>query len=143
MLKEIVSISGRPGLYRFVSQGKGRIIVESLVDGKRLAASGRDKVIGLRDVAMYTVTDDVPLAQVLDNAYKALEGKPVDVKALSDAEARELFATILPSFDEDRVRTSDIRKLLQWYNILIAAGFDHFTEPSEKSEKSEPSDTPA
>lgn len=138
MLKQIVSISGRPGLYKLVSQGKGRIIVESVTDHKRLAASGRDKVVGLGEVAMYTTGEDVPLAEVLDKAYARLEGKTVDAKHMADDEVRALFAEILPDYDDERVRNSDIRKLLSWYNILVTAGFDHFSEkPAEDAESQE------
>lgn len=130
MLKGIVSIAGKPGLYKVISSGKGSLIVEQLGANKRLPVYARDRVISLADVAMYTDEDDVPLGQVLTSLKEVAEGKEVDIKAVEAGEGlREYFGKVLPSFDRDRVHISDIRKLLSWYNILIAAGETDFTEP--------------
>jgi len=120
MLKGILSISGKPGLFRLVSQGKNSIIVESLSTGKRMPVQARDRIISLADVAMYTVEEDVALADVLTSLSAVAGGKAVDSKALADAEVRGMFAEVLPAFDRERVHTSDIRKLLSWYNLLLA-----------------------
>lgn len=122
------------------------LVVESLQTGKRMPAYARDKVISLGDVAIYTTGDDIPLPQVLDKVSIKAEGRPVDVKGFANDNAvREYFREILPEFDDDRVYTTDIRKLFSWYNQLIAAGFTKFTEemataedgPTEKDGKGE------
>lgn len=130
MLKKIVSISGKPGLYRLVSRGKNQLIVENIATGQRIPAYTRDKVVSLGDISIYTTDhDDMPLADVLEKVKEANNGEPVDVKALGDdARVREYFATILPDFDRERVYTSDIRKLFSWYNTLIAADVKQFKD---------------
>lgn len=138
MIKGILSIAGKPGLYKFVSQGKNMLIVESLEDGKRRPAYSQDKVISLADVAIYTTGEDMPLAEVFDKIKKANDSKPVDVKALkSDAEIRAYFREIMPEFDEERVYTNDIKKVFSWYNKLVNAGITEFVEeekaPTEES----------
>ncbi len=136
MLRKILSISGRPGLYRLVSQGKNMLIVENIADGKRLPAYARDKVISLGDVSIYTTDEDVPLTDVLDTIKVKNDGKPVDIKSFkSDSELRKYFATILPDFDDDRVYTTDIRKVFVWYNLLIAAGVDQFKDEETAKEQ--------
>ncbi len=134
MLRKIVSIAGKPGLYRLVSQGKNMLIVESIADGKRIPVYARDKVMSLGDISMYTTEADVPLAQVMQQALPVTDGKVVDVKALGDEGLRELFAQVLPDYDRERVYLTDIRKFFQWYNALLAAGFTAFVEPEEEAE---------
>ncbi len=128
MLKRILSISGKPGLYRLVSQGKNMLIVESLSTGKRTPAYARDKVVSLGDISIYTTADDVPLTEVLEKVKEATNGQPVDTKAMDDSVLRDYFKTILPDYDEERVYTTDIKKLFSWYNQLIAAGVTDFKE---------------
>lgn len=112
------------------------LIVESLKDGKRFPAYARDKVISLGDIAIYTTEEDVPLAEVLEAVKVKAEGKPVDVKSLgSDSEIRAYFKEILPEFDEDRVYTSDIKKLFSWYNQLIEAGITEFKDEDIKQDE--------
>lgn len=119
MLKTVLSISGRPGLYRLVNRGKNMLIVESISTKKRTPAYAHDKVISLGDISIYTETDDVPLTDVLEAVKEKNGGQPVDIKAIGDdAAVREYFAEILPDFDRERVYTSDIKKLLTWYNLL-------------------------
>ena len=129
MSERILSISGKPGLYKLVSQGKNMLIVEELATGKRRPAYMRDKVMSLADIAMYTTEEDVPLYTIYNNISKLENGKAVDINALaSDDDVREYFAKVLPDFDRDRVYTSDIRKALSWYNQLVAAGITAFVE---------------
>ena len=129
MNERILSISGKPGLYKLVSQGKNMLIVEELATGKRRPAYMRDKVMSLADIAMYTTEEDVPLYNIYNNISKLENGKAVDINALaSDDDVREYFAKVLPDFDRDRVYTSDIRKALSWYNQLVAAGITAFVE---------------
>lgn len=129
MIKRIVSIAGKPGLFKLVSQGKNMLIVESLATGKRMPAYAHDKVISLADVAIYTNDEDMPLADVLEKVAARAEGKPIDVKAFADdAAIRAYFGEILPEFDKERVYTTDIKKLFSWYNQLIAAGITKFKD---------------
>ncbi len=139
MLKTILSISGRPGLFRLVNHGKNMLIVESLTTGKRMPAFAHDKVISLGDVSIYAEDDvDVPLADVMESLKTKNEGKPVDIKALKDdAALREYFAGILPEFDRERVYPTDIRKVFQWYNLLIDAGVTDFKEEMQSAEKTD------
>lgn len=133
MLKTILSISGRPGLFKLVNRGKNMLIVESIANGKRTPAYAHDKVISLGDITMYTVDDDVPLSDVLESVKAKNEGKPVDVKALGDdAAVKDYFGEILPDFDREKVYVSDIKKLLSWYNQLVAAGLTDFATKEEE-----------
>ncbi|MDD6954603.1 MAG: DUF5606 domain-containing protein [Prevotella sp.] len=128
-METILSIAGKPGLYKMVSRGKMNLIVESL-DAKRhrMPAFATDRVTSLADIAMYTDAEDVPLWQVLDNLSKKEEGKKASInyKKCSSKELRDYFSEVLPNFDQDRVHDSDIKKLLQWYNILVEYGYNDF-----------------
>lgn len=128
MVERFLSISGKPGLYRLVSQGKNMLIVENVATKKRQPAYNHDKVISLSDVAMYTTEGEVPLYDVFQNISTDTDGQQVEVKNLDDAQLRELFAKYLPDFDRERVYTTDIRKLFQWYNILVANGVTKFKD---------------
>lgn len=138
MLKTILSISGKPGLYKLISQGRNMLIVESLIDKKRVPAYGNEKIISLGDIAMYTDTDDVPLINVLQ-AIKEKEGGnaiSMELKKASPDDLRGYLAEVLPTFDRERVFVSDIKKLISWYNILIAAGLTDFeAEEAESTEE--------
>ncbi|MBQ7042260.1 MAG: DUF5606 domain-containing protein [Muribaculaceae bacterium] len=136
MLKTILSISGRPGLFKLVNQGKNMLIVESLMTGKRTPAYAHDKVISLGDIAIYTTEEDIPLNDVFEAIRVKNEGKQVDIKAIGgDKEIRAYFAEILPDFDDERVYTNDIKKVFSWYNQLIGAGFDSFKSEETEDEK--------
>lgn len=131
----ILAISGKPGLYKLVSRGKMNLIVESIDENhKRFPAFATDRVTSLSDIAMYTDTEDVPLMKILATLRDKEEGKVVsiDFKKCKSEELREYFATVLPDFDRDRVHDSDIKKLFQWYNILINNGITDFEEPAEE-----------
>lgn len=126
-LKEILAISGAPGLYKFVAQGKGGIIVESLADGRRTMVGGSTKVSALGDIAVFTASAEVSLGEVLQAAYDKNGGKPVAVTSKSSPEELKAFmASVLPDYDTDRVHNSDIKKIAQWYNALLAAGMTSF-----------------
>lgn len=136
MLKTILSISGRPGLFKLVNQGKNMLIVESLMTGKRAPAYAHDKVISLGDIAIYTTEEDIPLNDVFEAIRVKNEGKQVDIKAIGgDKEIRAYFAEILPDFDDERVYTNDIKKVFSWYNQLIGVGFDSFKSEETEDEK--------
>ena len=124
MSKTILAISGKPGLYELVSRGKGTLIVENITDHKRMPAFASDRVTSLGDIAMYTDEEDKPLGEIL-MALRDMEGgkqASVNYKKASGEELFEYFAKFLPTFDRDRVHPSDVKKLIQWYNILIDAG---------------------
>lgn len=144
MLKTILAISGKPGLFKLVSQGKNMLIVEALATGKRTPAYAHDKVISLGDIAIYTVEEDVPLGTVLETIKEKNDGKPVDMQSFNDDhELRKYFKEILPDFDEDRVYTNDIKKVFNWYNILIAAGITDFAEKEEENAAETTEEKPA
>lgn len=129
MLQTILVISGKPGLYKLVSRAKNSLIVEILDEThRRIPAFASDRITSLADIAMYTEGDDVPLAKVLENLKKLEEGKPasIDFKKAKGDELRDYFAKVLPDFDRERVHNSDIKKLIQWYNILVANGITDF-----------------
>lgn len=138
MLREIISITGKPGLYKLVSQGKGTLIVEELGSGRRFPAHARDKVVSLGDIAMYTESGDTPLGEILDKVYAKNEGKKIDIKTIVAAKGlKDEFGAVVEDFDRERVHDSDIKKLFTWYNILLDAGFTKFTEDEKKEETAE------
>ena len=128
MLKTILSIAGKPGLYKLVSQGKNMLIVESLIDKKRFPAYGNEKIISLGDIAMYTDAEDVPLKEVLISMKQKENGAVVtmDWKKASAEDLRAYLGEVLPAFDRERVHTSDIKKLIAWYNLLVESGLTNF-----------------
>lgn len=129
MLQTILAISGKPGLYKLVSRAKNSLIVEILDEThRRLPAFAADRITSLADIAMYTDGDDVPLGKVLENMKQLEESKEASInyKKASGDELREYFANVLPNFDRERVHVSDIKKLIQWYNILVNNGVTDF-----------------
>ena len=133
MQETILAIAGKPGLYKLVSRGKNNLIVEAL--------DATHRITSLNDIAMYTDSDDVPLTKILDS-MKTLEGgkkASIDFKKASADELHDYFTKVLPEWDRDRVQNSHIKKLIQWYNILIEAGVTDFVDPEEeeKEEKAE------
>lgn len=144
MLKTILTITGKPGLFKIITQGKNSLIVEDLTSKRRMPVLQRDRLVSLGDIAMYTMTEEKPLGEVLDLVYANTEGKAIDIKALvADKGLKSYFEQVLPDFDQDRVYDSDIKKLLQWYNILIASGMTKFTEDSQEKSQEETSSTEA
>jgi dephospho-CoA kinase len=137
MQQTILSIAGKPGLYKLVSRGKSNLIVESLdAAHKRMPVFSTDRVTSLADIAMYTDAEDVPLMTILASVRDKEEGKEcsLNYKKASSKELRDYFAEILPDFDRDRVHDSDIKKLLSWYNILVKAGITDFEESMSPTE---------
>ena len=139
MLKKILSVSGKPGLYKLVSQGKSMLLVEALTDGRRLPVYAREKIISLGDIAIYTDGDEVPLYEVLNSVKAKEEGKAVssiDASRATPDELRAYMAEVLPNFDRERVYPTDIKRLLSWYNLLISAGITDF-DPQEAAEEAD------
>ena len=131
MLETILAISGKPGLYRLVSRGNRSLIVETIdAQKKRMPAFGADKVISLADIAMYTNEKEVPLREVLKNIKEKNAGAActIDYRKASKEELFAFLADVLPDFDHDRIYPGDVKKLIQWYNILVNNGLDDFDE---------------
>lgn len=133
-LKDILAISGQPGLFKYVAQSKTGVIVESLIDGKRMNASASSKVSTLTEISMFTEGEDMPLADVFTNIYKHTSGKQAINHKEDPAKIKEYFAVVLPDYDRERVHVSDMKKCFAWYNALVEAGFTEFKLP-EKEEK--------
>lgn len=125
----ILAITGKPGLYKLISRAKNSLVVEAL-DGshKRIPAFSTDRITSLGDIAMYTDSEDVPLYKVLDSMSKIEGGKKcsVNYKKAGADELRDYFSDVLPEYDRERVHISDIKKLIQWYDILVASGITEF-----------------
>ncbi len=134
-LTGIISISGKPGLYKVVSQTKNGIIVESLLEGKRMPLGATQKVSALSDIHIYTYAEDMPLEEVMDKIFDYTEGKEAVNPKEKPEKLREFMQACLPDYDEDRVYNSDLKKLFQWYNLLLSAGI--LKKEEEESENAE------
>ena len=135
-LKDIVAINGKPGLYEIKAQSKGGIIVESLLDGKRINITVTHNISALNEIAIYTYEEEVPLRTIL----KAIGEKESGKESINPKESGKVltsyFREILPNFDEERVYASNIKKVLQWYNLLASKNFD-FTAVQEEEQETE------
>ena len=133
--KDILAISGQPGLFRYVAKSSNGIIVESLTDGKRMNASAHSRVSALSEISMYTEGEDIALADVFASAYKLYDGKEGLSHKESPEKLKEAFAQILPDYDRERVHVSDIKKVFAWYNMLVSIGVTEFNLPDESAEE--------
>jgi hypothetical protein len=134
-LKDILAISGQSGLFKFISQGRQGIIVESFADKKRTCVYATQKVNALADIAIYTDNEEIPLSDIFKNIYKKENGgESIDYKS-SPEELKKYMAEICPEYDRERVYVSDIKKVINWYNTLIKLKLLKFDE--EKEEKKE------
>ena len=136
-LKDILAISGQPGLYKYVAQSMRGVIVESLIDGKRMNAAVTSRVSALTEISMFTEGEDIALADVFTNIWNYTEGKEAISHKESAERIQEEFAKVLPEYDRDRVHVSDMKKCFSWYNILVKAGFTEFKLPTENTESEE------
>ena len=135
MLRRILSIAGRPGLFKLASQGKNMLIVEELAAGKKTPAYATEKIISLNDIAIYTDEGEVSLASVFDSIKKKENGAATSVKPSNDAEQmRAYFGDVLPNFDRSRVHVSDIKKIMVWYNLLVGANMTDFVKEAKAEE---------
>jgi hypothetical protein len=134
MIKDILSISGKPGLYKLVSRAKNMLIVESIADKKRLPIYDHEKVVSLADIAIFTDGDDKALSSVLEDIKNKENAAKIniDAKKATPDELREYLAGVLPNFDRDRVYPSDIKKIIIWYNTLIENGLTDFKDETLK-----------
>lgn len=136
-LEKILSISGKPGLYQLKAQTRTGLLAESLVDGKKISISTRQNVSLLSEIAIYTLTEEVPLREVFSKiAERENGGEAISHKSSKD-ELEEYFFNVLPDYDEDRVYASDIKKVVQWYNLLTKNGINDFTEESDDEDSEE------
>lgn len=133
MLKDILSISGYGGLFKYVSQGRNGIIVESLEDNKRMPAHASAKVSALEDISVFTETDDMPLKDVLKAIFEKENGGQAINHKSADADLKKYFASVIPNYDKERVYNSDIRKIINWYNILQKHSLLNFDEKPEEN----------
>ena len=134
MLKGILAISGQRGLFKLVSQAKNSIIVESLIDGKRMPAYATSRISALEDISIYTEDDDVKLFDVFKGIYEKEGGcKAIDPKSTAN-DLKNYFEEVVPLYDKDRVYVSDIKKVLAWYNILIE---NNMFDPNAVDEESD------
>lgn len=133
-LEKILSVSGKPGIYKLITGGRATIVVESLIDGKRVPVHPTQKVSALSDITMFTYEADVPLREIFAKAKDAFEGGAAPDSKSDSMVLRDAMRKILPDYDEERVYESDIRKFLSWYNILQGKGMLDFEEPAAKGE---------
>ena len=134
MFERILTISGKPGLYRLLSSGRNMFVVE-MVDAtkKRMPVYNSDKVVMLDDIAIYTDTEEVPLREVFQKIYEKENAVlPFDLKMSTPEELVAYFETVMPDYDRERVYLTHIKKLYSWYNILVANGITDFEEPAEE-----------
>ncbi|GAA4270861.1 DUF5606 domain-containing protein [Aquimarina gracilis] len=136
-LDKILAISGKPGLYELKTQTRNGFLAESLLDGKKLSVSIRHNVSVLSEIAIYTFTEEVPLREI----FRKIQEKENGEKAISHKESKDkleaYFSEVLPDYDEDRVYASDMKKVIQWYNILQSKGMTDFSEPEETNASQE------
>ena len=135
MFERILTISGKPGLYRLLSSGRNMFIVE-MVDAskKRLPVHNTDKVVMLDDIAIYTDTEEIPLREVFAKIYEKENGVlPIDLKMSTPEELVEYFEGIMPDYDRERVYLTHIKKMYAWYNILVANGVVEFAAAEEEA----------
>ncbi|MFA6200365.1 MAG: DUF5606 domain-containing protein [Bacteroidales bacterium] len=133
-LSKILSISGKPGLFKLVSQTKNGALIESLIDGKRQPAFAKEKISSLEDISIFTTDEDLPLAKVFQEIYKKEDGKDCINGKLDNKQLVAYMREVLPNFDEERVYTSDMKKLFTWYNILNKNGLIDLNEKEESQE---------
>jgi hypothetical protein len=132
-LKDIIAISGEPGLFKFIAQGKNAIIIEHLETKKRSSAYSSAKVSSLEDISIFTETEDMPLGKVFDLIFeKEKGGKAIDSKSEAD-KLRTYFEEVLPEYARERVYPSDIKKVVQWYNTLHSLDLLLKDEPEKAS----------
>jgi hypothetical protein len=138
MLKGILAVSGQPGLYKLIAEAKNRIIVESLITGKRMPVSNTAKISSLEDIAVFTQTGELPLKDILKKISEHENGeRAIDSKS-TDSEIRNYFEELIPDYDKERVYVSDLKKVILWYNILQEKGLLDFSEEAEVESSPEP-----
>ena len=133
-LEKVLSISGKPGLYKMTKQTRSGFLAESLLDQKKISVSSRHNVSLLTEIAIYTLTQEVPLREIFEKIATKEDGKQTISHKVPKVELEEFFFGVLPDYDEDRVYPSDIKKVVQWYNLLVKNGFTDFSKPVQEGE---------
>ncbi len=137
-LDDILSIGGKPGLYKLVKATRQGVLVEGLMDKKRMPVSQRADVSALSDIAIYTYAEELPLGEVYQKLYDKLDGaKALDAKKASNDELRAFMEDFLPDYDKERVYTSHLKKLFTWYNLLHECDLLNRPEDDAKQEQSQ------
>ena len=131
---KIISVSGKPGLFQVISQSKNAVIAESLVEKKRLAINTTQNVSLLENIAIYTYEEDMPLLDVFTSIFKKTEGKEALSHKESSKKLTAFFTEVIPNYDDERVYASNIKKVIQWYNILTKVGMD-FSKVEKSTEE--------
>ena len=121
---KIIAVTGKPGLFKVITQSQNRIIVESLTDKKRVPINNTQNVSLLENIAIYTLEEEVPLLTIFKTMFEKSEGKQTLSHKESSNKLTGYFSEILPNYDEERVYTSNIKKIIQWYNTLVTVGFN-------------------
>ena len=140
-ITDILAVAGKPGLYQVLASGSASIVVESMVDGKRSSVPGTARVSNLADITMYTHDDDVPLLDILNRMHDAQKGAEGPSHKDAAQTIRDFVDAIVPELDHDRVYQSDLKKLVQWYNLLVSKGAFPLEAP-EKPEEAPAEDAP-
>lgn len=131
-LKEIMAIAGKPGLYKMIAQAKNGIIVESLIDQKRIQAFSHDKVSTLGEISVYTEAGDTPLSDIIRTMYSKLDGNPAPDFKGDNNKIKQFFEELLPDYDKERVYVSHMQKIIGWYNLLLEKGLIDMEEEAEE-----------
>lgn len=134
-LKDIMAISGQSGLFKFIAQGRNGVIIEGLIDKKRQNASATSRISALEDIAVYTEEKEVPLAEVFRLIYKKENGEPVVFPKNTDDQVKKYFSEVLPDYDRDRVYVSDMKKVINWYNLLQGQNLVDLVVEEKKDEE--------
>lgn len=138
-LDKILSIAGKPGLFRLVTQTRSGFVAESLADGRKISVGMTGNVSVLSEIAIYTLDEELPLREVFARIRKKEDGGKTSINhKAGKLELEEYFFEVLPNYDEDRVYPSDIRKVIQWYNLLLDNGYDDFSAPDDTEEGQQP-----
>ena len=140
-LTEIMSISGKPGLYKMISQTKNGMLVESMLDQKRFPVFAHEKISSLEEISIFTETEDLPLKDIFKKINDLLEGGKALSHKSSPEELKEFFEDVVSDYDKERVYVSDIKKVIQWYNLLHEKEMLDFTEDEEDKEESKEAET--
>jgi hypothetical protein len=135
-LTEILSISGKPGLHKMITHTKGGMLVESMNDQKRFPVFAHEKVSSLEEISIFTETDDIPLKDVFKKINEMMEGEKALSHKSSADELKDFFDDVVPDYDKERVYVSDIKKVIQWYNVLHEMEMLDFTEEEEAEDDS-------
>ena len=133
-ITDILAVAGKPGLYQVLASGSASIVVESMLDGKRSSVPGTARVSNLADITMYTHDDDVPLLDILNRMHDAQKGAEGPSHKDAAQTIRDFVDGIVPELDHDRVYQSDLKKLVQWYNLLVSKGAFPLEAPEQTEE---------